>query len=81
MKIESMDCEDHPSQIVCATEPDDRGGKDHLAPFELPDDENDELLTVDLSPAAGRKRSKSNGHRNERQLVNQKSAAVIPPGK
>ena len=53
-------------QLVCATEPNE--GND-LGSFELPDDDNDELLTVDLSPkAGGRKRSKS--VRLQRQLVN-----------
>ena len=48
-----------------ATEPNETND---LSPFELPDDDNDELLTVDLSPAAGRKRSKS--QRMDKQLAN-----------
>ena len=51
--------------MVCATEPCE---DNHLASFELLDDENDELLTVDLSPAVGRKRSKS--QRSGKQLAN-----------
>ena len=50
---------------ACATEPNEAND---LSPFELPDDDNEELLTVDLSPAAGRKRSTS--QRTDKQLAN-----------
>ena len=51
--------------LAFATEPNEAND---LSPFELPDDDNDELLTVDLSPAAGRKRSTS--QRMDKQLAN-----------
>ena len=48
--------------MICATEPNEEL-KEDLGVFELPDDENEELLTVNLTPknatAAGRKKSKS----------------------
>ena len=52
---------------LCATEPNDGD----LSPFELPDDSNDELLTVNLSPASKiRKKSKSFRVENSQQLLN-----------
>ena len=58
--------------IICATEPND--GHD-LETFELPDD-SDELLTVDLSPKAGRMKSKS--FRLERHAANATAPAKQP---
>ena len=57
---------------MCATEPNE--GND-LGSFELPDDD-DELLTVDLSPNnQSRKRSKS--FRTEKNLVNANATAPV----
>ena len=53
--------------VLCATEP----NEGDLSPFDLPEDSNDELLTVNLSPAGKiRKKSKSFRVENKQQLLN-----------